>query len=66
MSFSKIFQIHFIVDSAFIFFFFPVSQQFLVVFLVVILNIWRLKKSVSSKSWSILLKIHGSSFMLSS
>ena len=42
-----------------------VSQQFLVVFLIVILCIWRPKKSFSSISCSILSKIHGSSYMSS-
>ena len=40
-----------------------VSQRFMVVFLIVILNIWRPKKS---SSLSVLLKIHGASLMTSS
>ena len=65
MSFSKIFQIHFIVDSTFIFFFIPVPQQFMVVFLVVILRFWRPKK-IFSQSCSILFKIRDSSLLPSS
>ena len=65
MSFSKIFQIHFIVDSTFIFFFILVPQQFMVVFLVVILRFWRPKK-IFSQSCSILFKLRDSSLLPSS
>ena len=43
--FSKIFQILFIVGSTFLIFHSGVPQQFLVVFLVIFLCIWRPKKS---------------------
>ena len=43
-----------------------VSQRFMMVFLIVILNMWRPKKSFSSKSWSVLSKMRSSSLMPSS
>ena len=51
MSFSKIFQILFIVGSTFPFFFIPEYLDNLVVFLVVILRFWWPKKSFSSISY---------------
>ena len=52
MPLSKIFQILFIVDSTFIFFFIlECLNKSMVVFLVIILGFWRTKKSFSSKSY---------------
>ena len=48
MPFSKISQILFIVGSTFLIFHFGVPQQFMVVFLEVILRFWRPKKSFPS------------------
>ena len=45
---------------------FGVSQQFMLVFLVVISRILKTEEEFSSQSWSVLLKIHSSSLMPSS
>ena len=62
MPFSKIFQILFIFDSTFSIWHSGVHQQFMVVFLVVILRFWRTKKTFPPYL-SALSKIRDSSLM---